>query len=181
MRSLQKRGNTVLVVEHDEATICEADTVIELGPGSGSQGGEIMFQGNVDELLGKSDTLTARYLRGDESIPLPDERRQGKGALLLRNVTTNNLRGIDCKIPLGTLTCVTGVSGSGKSSLVVDTLYKHLALSQGLRVDQPGTISALEYLDGAAPIERVVAIDQTPIGRTPRSNQIGRASCRERV
>ena len=170
LRSLQKRGNTVLVVEHDEATICEADTVIELGPGSGSQGGEIMFQGNVDELLGKSDTLTARYLRGDESIPLPDERRQGKGALLLRNVTTNNLRGIDCKIPLGTLTCVTGVSGSGKSSLVVDTLYKHLALSQGLRVDQPGTISALEYLDGAAPIERVVAIDQTPIGRTPRSN-----------
>ena len=170
LRSLQKRGNTVLVVEHDEATICEADTVIELGPGSGSQGGEIMFQGNVDELLGKSQTLTARYLRGDETIPLPDERREGEGGLLLRNVTTNNLRGIDCRIPLGTLTCVTGVSGSGKSSLVVDTLYKHLALAQGLRVDNPGTIGGLEYYGGAKPIERVVAIDQTPIGRTPRSN-----------
>ena len=170
LRSLQARGNTVLVVEHDEATICAADTVIELGPGSGSQGGELMFQGPVDDLLGKADTLTARYLRGDESIPLPDARREPQGELLLRNVTTNNLRGIDCRIPLGVLTCVTGVSGSGKSSLVVDTLYKHLALNLGLRVDQPGAIGGLSYEGDGAPVERIVAIDQTPIGRTPRSN-----------
>ena len=169
LRSLQRRGNTVLVVEHDEATICAADTVIELGPGSGSQGGEIMFQGSVPELL-RADTLTARYLRGDASISLPDERREPQGWLTLHNVTTNNLRGIDCRFPLGVLTCVTGVSGSGKSSLVVDTLYKHLAISLGQRVDQPGTIAGLSYSEGARPIERIVAIDQTPIGRTPRSN-----------
>ena len=89
-----------------------------------------MFQGSVDQLL-RADTLTARYLRGDASIPLPDQRREGKGALLLHGITTNNLQNIDCRIPLGVLTCVTGVSGSGKSSLVVDTLYKHLAPESG--------------------------------------------------
>ena len=169
LRSLQQRGNTVLVVEHDEATICAADTVIELGPGSGIHGGELMFQGSVPELL-KADTLTARYLRGDAAISLPDERREPKGWLTLHKVTTNNLRGIDCRIPLGVLTCVTGVSGSGKSSLVVDTLYKHLAIMLGQRVDQPGSIGGMSFSEDAQPIERIVAIDQTPIGRTPRSN-----------
>lgn len=169
LRSLQRRGNTVLVVEHDEAAICEADTVIELGPGSGIHGGEVMFQGSVGELL-HAPTLTARHLRGEERVPMPDDRREPKGWLTLHNITTNNLRGIDCRIPLGTLTCVTGVSGSGKSSLVIDTLYKHLALGLGLRVDQPGILGGISYDDGAAPIERLVAIDQTPIGRTPRSN-----------
>ncbi|MDR1777431.1 MAG: excinuclease ABC subunit UvrA [Desulfovibrio sp.] len=169
LRSLKERGNTVLVVEHDEATIRAADAVIELGPGSGVQGGEIMFQGSVEELVGGADTLTARYLRGDMRISLPEARREARGAIVLRNVTTHNLRGIDCRFPLGVLTCVTGVSGSGKSSLVVDTLYKHLAITLGLRVDQPGAIGGLEY-DGAAPVERLVIIDQTPIGRTPRSN-----------
>lgn len=169
LRSLQSRGNTVLVVEHDEATICEADNIIELGPGSGMHGGEIMFQGNVSELL-SSDTLTGKYLRGEERIPMPDGRREAAGWLTLKGVTTNNLAGIDCRIPLGTLTCVTGVSGSGKSSLVIDTLYKHLALGLGLRVDQPGTLGGIVYDDGVKPIERLVAIDQTPIGRTPRSN-----------
>ncbi len=167
LRSLQKRGNTVLVVEHDEATILEADTVIELGPGSGALGGEIVFLGTVPKLLGTSDSLTAKYLRGDLSIPVPAKRRKGKGALVLKGVTTNNLRGIDCRIPLGTLTCVTGVSGSGKSSLVVDSLYKHLALAQGIKVESPGVIAGME---GQEAIERIVAIDQTPIGRTPRSN-----------
>lgn len=169
LRSLQKRGNTVLVVEHDEATICEADTVIELGPGSGAQGGQIMFQGSVPELLQDGTTLTSRYLRGDDVIPVPDTRREPQGELVLSNVSTNNLRGIDARFPLGVFTCVTGVSGSGKSSLVVDTLYKHLALNLGLRVEQPGSIGALAY-SGGTPIERIVAIDQTPIGRTPRSN-----------
>ena len=167
LRSLQRRGNTVLVVEHDEATIREADTLIELGPGSGALGGELVFQGQFKDLIAESDSLTAKYMRGDLSVPLPDERREPQGWLTLRGVTTNNLRNVDCPIPLGTLTCVTGVSGSGKSSLVVDTLYKHLALSQGIRVDQPGRITGI---DGIEAIERIVAIDQTPIGRTPRSN-----------
>lgn len=167
LRSLQRRGNTVLVVEHDEATIREADTVIELGPGSGSQGGEIVFTGSVPDLLGKSKSLTAKYLRGDLSIPLPEKRREGKGELVLAGVTTHNLQNISCRIPLGTLTCVTGVSGSGKSSLVVDSLYKHLALAQGIKVESPGAIAGMQ---GQEAIERIVAIDQTPIGRTPRSN-----------
>lgn len=167
LRSLQQRGNTVLVVEHDEATICEADTVIELGPGSGSQGGELMFLGPVKELLSSAQTLTARYLRGDMQIALPEKRRSPAGELVLHNVSTNNLKNIDCHIPLGVLTCVTGVSGSGKSSLVVDTLYKHLALAKGIRVDQPGSIGGLS---GHEQVERIVSIDQSAIGRTPRSN-----------
>jgi excinuclease ABC subunit A len=167
LRDLQRRGNTVLVVEHDESTIREADHLIELGPGSGELGGELVFEGNLEELLGSAQTLTAKYMRGDIKAPMPDYRRDPHGWLTLRGITTNNLKNIDCPFPLGVLTCVTGVSGSGKSSLVVDTLYKHLALSQGLRVDQPGTISGI---DGHKAIERIAAIDQTPIGRTPRSN-----------
>ena len=167
LRSLQGRGNTVLVVEHDEATIREADHIIELGPGSGAHGGDMVYHGSFENLIKHSETLTAKYMRGDLSVPIPDERREPKGWLTLRGVTTNNLKDIDCPIPLGTLTCVTGVSGSGKSSLVVDTLYKHLALAQGIRVDQPGSIRGI---NGVEAIERIVAIDQTPIGRTPRSN-----------
>ncbi|MFV0421394.1 excinuclease ABC subunit UvrA [Oleidesulfovibrio sp.] len=167
LRNLQKRGNTVLVVEHDEATILEADTVVELGPGSGMLGGEIVFNGTVKQLLSESDSLTARYLRGEMSIPLPEKRRTGTGNIVLRGVTTNNLQDIDCEIPLGALTCVTGPSGSGKSSLVVDSLYKHIALHQSIKVDSPGQIRGIDGLDS---IERLVAIDQTPIGRTPRSN-----------
>jgi excinuclease ABC subunit A len=167
LRDLQQRGKTVLVVEHDEATIRAADTVLELGPGSGERGGELIFQGRVPDLLASSDSLTARYLRGDLAVPRPTSRRRGSGELLLKNVTTNNLRGVDCRIPLGALTCVTGVSGSGKSSLVVDSLYKHLALARGLKVENPGSIGGLI---GAESIEYVTAIDQTPIGRTPRSN-----------
>lgn len=167
LRDLQQRGNTVLVVEHDEATILEADTVIELGPGSGELGGELVFLGPVPQLLKTENSLTAKYLRGDLGVRPPEQRRKGERELQLRHITTNNLRDIDCRIPLGVLTCVTGVSGSGKSSLVVDTLYKHLALAQGLKVENPGTIGGM---DGQEEIERIVAIDQTPIGRTPRSN-----------
>lgn len=167
LRNLQARGNTVLVVEHDEATIREADTVIELGPGSGERGGNLVFQGDVPALLRDEDSLTAKYLRGDLGVPVPAERRKAQGELMLTHITTNNLRDISCRIPLGVLTCVTGVSGSGKSSLVVDTLYKHLALAQGLKVENPGTIGGMV---GAEAVERIVAIDQTPIGRTPRSN-----------
>ena len=167
LRSLQGKGNTVLVVEHDEATIRGADAVLELGPGSGDQGGELVFAGNVEELYKSSDSLTALYLRGELTIPMPDERREAKASITLRGVSTNNLKNIDVNIYLGLLTCVTGVSGSGKSSLVIDTLYKHIALHCGLKVDQPGTLAGVDNLKA---IERIVAIDQSPIGRTPRSN-----------
>lgn len=167
LRSLQKRGNTVLVVEHDEATIREADTILELGPGSGEYGGELVFSGTVQELFKNSNSLTAKYMRGDLKVPIPDERREPKEFLTLKGVTTNNIKNIDCAIPLGVLTCVTGVSGSGKSSLVIDTLYKHIAMHCGIKADQPGTVKKIDNIDK---IERVVSIDQSPIGRTPRSN-----------
>jgi excinuclease ABC subunit A len=167
LRQLQGRGNTVLVVEHDEATIKSADHVIELGPGSGRLGGEIVYQGGVPGLLASATSLTGKYLRGDVVSPRPETRRTPKGELVLRGVSTNNLKNIDATIPLGCLVCVTGVSGSGKSSLVMDTLYKHLALAKGIKVDAPGAIAGIE---GAERIEKIVSIDQTPIGRTPRSN-----------
>ena len=167
LRSLQRRGNTVLVVEHDEATILEADSVLELGPGSGSQGGDLIFAGPVPDLLRNADSLTARYLRGDLKVPMPKERRKAQGWLTLRGVTTNNLKDITCPIPLGVLTTVTGVSGSGKSSLVIDTLYRRVARHCRLRTEQPGPMKGAEGLEQ---IERVVSIDQEPIGRTPRSN-----------
>jgi excinuclease ABC subunit A len=167
LRSLQKRGNTVLVVEHDESTIKEADTILELGPGSGAQGGELVFSGNVEALFKTSQSLTAKYLRGDLIIPVPKKRAAHTGEIILKNVRTNNLKIKDCRIPLGVMTCVTGVSGSGKSSLVVDTLYKHLALSRGIKIEHPGQIDGINGLEA---IDNVVIIDQTPIGRTPRSN-----------
>ncbi len=166
LRELQGRGNTVMVVEHDEATIKSADHVLELGPGSGTQGGELVHQGDVDSLL-RSSTLTGKYLRRDLGIPRPEKRRIPREFLVLRGVRTNNLKNIDCHIPVNQLVVVTGVSGSGKSSLVVDSLYKHLALSRGMKVDEPGQISGME---GDENIAKVVPIDQSPIGRTPRSN-----------
>lgn len=167
LRELQGRGNSVLVVEHDEATIKSADHVLELGPGSGWLGGEIVYQGDVAGLMKSKTSLTAKYLRGDLRIEQPDKRRQPQGYISLKNVTTNNLRGLDVAFPLGCLTCVTGVSGSGKSSLVVDTLYKHMALERGIKVDSPGQLTGIH---GGEHIERIVSIDQSPIGRTPRSN-----------
>ncbi len=167
LRSLQSRGNTVLVVEHDESTIRNADHVIEIGPGSGMLGGEIVFQGSVKKLLGKAQTLTAKYLRGELALDKPEERRIPKDWIKMKGVETNNLKNLDVDIPLGVLCCFTGVSGSGKSSLVVDSMYKHLALSRGVKVDQPGRISGI---DGIEKIEKVISIDQSPIGRTPRSN-----------
>jgi excinuclease ABC subunit A len=167
LRSLQGRGNTVLVVEHDEPTIRAADHVLELGPGSGFLGGEIVYEGDVPGLLTDTDSLTGKYLRGDLSIPVPETRRTSENFLTLHGVTTNNLKNIDCSIPLNGLTCVTGVSGSGKSSLIMDSLYKHLALARGIKVDSPGRITGITGLED---VEKIVSIDQTPIGRTPRSN-----------
>ncbi len=167
LRSLQGRGNTVLVVEHDEATIRSADHVLELGPGSGALGGEIVHAGDVPALLANAASLTGKYLRGDLFIPRPKSRRQSKDHLAMKGVRTNNLQNLTCQIPLGCLVCVTGPSGSGKSSLVVDTMYKHLALSQGMKVENPGL---LDGFGNAKAVEKIVSIDQTPIGRTPRSN-----------
>lgn len=166
LRSLQRRGNTVLVVEHDEPTIREADHVIEIGPSSGWLGGEIVFQGPVDQLL-KADSLTGKYLRGDLFIAPPETRRKPAGHISLKGVQTNNLKNLDVDIPLGVMTCVTGVSGSGKSSLVMDSLYKHLLLHQGQKANDPGKIGGIQGIDK---IEKVISIDQSPIGRTPRSN-----------
>jgi excinuclease ABC subunit A len=167
LRSLQGRGNTVLVVEHDEATIRSADHVLELGPGSGALGGEIVHSGDFPSLLANTTSLTSRYMRRELTIPKPEARREAGRVLTLHDVHTNNLRHLECAIPLGSLVCVTGPSGSGKSSLVVDSLYKHLALQQGIKVEEPGQIGGME---GHEAIEKIVAIDQTPIGRTPRSN-----------
>ncbi|MFP4084857.1 MAG: excinuclease ABC subunit UvrA [Desulfonatronovibrio sp.] len=167
LRKLQARGNTVLVVEHDEATIKSADHIVELGPGSGALGGEIVFQGTPRGLLGQEDSLTGKYLRGELVIPRPDKRRLPDGYVTISGIRTNNLKNIDFKLPLKNFVVVTGVSGSGKSSLVVDSLYKHLALARGLKVDNPGIIEGIE---GAEAVEKIISIDQSPIGRTPRSN-----------
>jgi excinuclease ABC subunit A len=167
LKSLKDRGNTVLVVEHDEPTIKSADHVIELGPGSGALGGRIVFEGPVAGLLDAPDSLTGKYLRGELRIESPNGRRAPRGFLSLRGAAANNLKSLDLDVPLGVLVCFTGVSGSGKSSLVVDTIYKHLALARGIKVDQPGPIAGMS---GQEAVEKVIAIDQTPIGRTPRSN-----------
>ncbi|MFW5730951.1 MAG: excinuclease ABC subunit UvrA [Desulfonatronovibrionaceae bacterium] len=167
LRQLQERGNTVLVVEHDEETIRSADHIVELGPGSGLLGGEVVYEGHVQGLVQAEHSLTGRYLRHDLYIPRPETRRKAEDFVFIKGVQTNNLKDIDFQLPLQTLTVVTGVSGSGKSSLVVDSLYKHLALARGLKVENPGFIRGIE---GEEKIEKIVAIDQSPIGRTPRSN-----------
>ena len=166
LKELKDRGNTVIVVEHDRDTINEAECIIELGPGSGMFGGEVVYFGDLDGLY-KANTLTGKYLRGDLKIDLVSKNRAPTGFLKLRGVSTNNLKNIDIDIPLGVLVCVTGVSGSGKSSLVCDTLYKHLLLLKGHAVENPGKIQGIE---GVENIENVIFIDQSPIGRTPRSN-----------
>jgi len=163
---LKHRPNTVIVVEHDQETILTADYIVELGPGSGEQGGQIVFTGSIDQLK-RANTLTGKYLRSELKIPIPKQRRKPKHYLELLGVTTHNLKNIDCKIPLNALTVITGVSGSGKSSLIVDTLYKHLLLAKGQKAINPGK---LKKIKGIERVEKVFLIDQTPIGRTPRSN-----------
>lgn len=167
LHNLQQRGNTVLVVEHDEQTIRSADYILELGPGSGALGGELVYAGDIEGLLEDKNSLTAKYLRRELTIETNKNRRPAQEYLKLEGITTNNLKNLDLELPLGNLICVTGVSGSGKSSLVGDTLYKHLALDKGIKVDNPGTLQGLK---GSELVDRIVSIDQSPIGRTPRSN-----------
>ena len=167
LKRLRDLGNTVLVVEHDEDTIMESDHVIDMGPGAGVHGGEVVAQGTPEEILRNPASLTGRYLSGDLTIPLPDKRRKASRHLHLMGASENNLKSVNVEIPLGVLTCVTGVSGSGKSTLVIDTLHKVLSQRLYRSREKAGAIKGvkgLEYLD------KVINIDQSPIGRTPRSN-----------
>ena len=168
MERLRDLGNTVIVVEHDEETIRAADFVVDMGPGAGEHGGEIVCIGSPADILACPDSLTAAYLSGRRVIPVPEQRRKpGKGAIKLRGATEHNLQNVDIDIELGTLTVITGVSGSGKSSLITDTLAP--ALSNKLQRSRRRT-GAYKKLTGLEHIDKVIDIDQSPIGRTPRSN-----------
>jgi excinuclease ABC subunit A len=168
LKSLRDMGNTVLVVEHDEETIREADWVVDLGPGAGVHGGELVAEGTVDDILANPDSLTGAYLSRRLQVPLPEERKPGNGKWLkIVGAKANNLKNLDVRIPLGRFVCITGVSGSGKSTLMVDILYNALAKELMRAHTVPGDydhIEGIEYLD------KIINIDQSPIGRTPRSN-----------
>ncbi|MFN2447704.1 MAG: excinuclease ABC subunit UvrA, partial [Vicinamibacterales bacterium] len=166
---LRDLGNTVIVVEHDEETIRTADYVIDLGPGAGELGGEVIFQGTPAELAADgAGSLTGAYLSGAEAIPAPRARRPAtRGELVIKGARANNLKNVDVKVPLGLLVAITGVSGSGKSTLVNDILYKSLAQTIYRAVDEPGAHDSIEHIDL---VDKVIEIDQSPIGRTPRSN-----------
>jgi excinuclease ABC subunit A len=167
LRSLRDAGNSVIVVEHDRDMILSADHIIDIGPGAGVHGGAIVAQGSPDEIL-KADTLTADYLDGRKQIPVPEKRREGNGKYLtLKGASGNNLKSINMKIPLGTFICVTGVSGSGKSSLINQTLHPALARKLHGSGKMPLPYDTIEGLEN---IDKVIEVDQAPIGRTPRSN-----------
>jgi len=168
LKHLRDLGNTLLVVEHDEDTMRAADYIVDVGPGAGIHGGEIVAQGTAKELEACPGSITGAYLSGALKIPVPEERRTGSGYMLtVRGAAENNLRDVDISIPLGTFTCVTGVSGSGKSSFVNEILYKRLACDLNRARVRPGRHRAIE---GEERLDKVISIDQSPIGRTPRSN-----------
>ena len=168
LKKLRDIGNTVIVVEHDEDTMRNADYIIDIGPGAGVHGGEIVATGCAEEIIKCKKSITGQYLSGERSIPVPSKRRKGNGKFIeIKGATQNNLKNINVKIPLSKFVCITGVSGSGKSSLINEILYKYLAANLNRAKTTPGDfkeILGLEHLD------KVIAIDQSPIGRTPRSN-----------
>ena len=167
LKNLRDLGNTLIVVEHDEDTMRAADYIVDVGPGAGSHGGQIVASGTVEEIMNTPESITGQYLSGAKKIPVPETRRKPTGWLTVRGAEENNLKKIDVKFPLGVFTCVTGVSGSGKSSLVNEILYKHLARDLNRARCIPGKHAAI---DGIEQLDKVIAIDQSPIGRTPRSN-----------
>ena len=168
LRRLRDLDNTVIVVEHDEEAIRSADYLVDMGPGAGVHGGHVVAEGLPEEVVGRGEGLTAQYLTGRRQIAIPEWRRPGNGhRLVVRGASGHNLRHIDAAFPLGVFACVTGVSGGGKSTLVVETLYKALARTiHGAR----GAAAPHERIEGADLIDKVIDIDQSPIGRTPRSN-----------
>ena len=168
LKHLRDIGNTLIVVEHDEDTMRAADYIVDVGPGAGSHGGEIVATGSLEDIIRTPESITGQYLSGFKKIPVPSARRAGNGhKLAVRGATENNLKNVDVEIPLGTLTCVTGVSGSGKSSLVTEVLNKHLLAKLNHARTRPGTCRCIE---GMEHLDKVIDIDQSPIGRTPRSN-----------
>ena len=167
LKHLRDLGNTLLVVEHDEDTMREADCIVDIGPGAGEHGGQLVAIGTAEEIMKCKESITGKYLSGEWKIPVPEKRKQPSGFLTVKGAAENNLKNIDVKIPLGVMTCVTGVSGSGKSSLVNEILYKSLARKLNHARIIPGRHKTIE---GVEQLDKVIAIDQSPIGRTPRSN-----------
>ena len=167
LKHLKDLGNTLIVVEHDEETMLEADYIVDIGPGAGEHGGRVVAAGTARDIMNNPDSVTGAYLSGRKKIPVPDTRRKPAGWLTVRGAKENNLKNVDVKFPLGVLTCVTGVSGSGKSSLVNEILYKHLERDLNRARCIPGKHKGI---DGLEQLDKVICIDQSPIGRTPRSN-----------
>ena len=167
LKNLKDMGNTLIVVEHDEDTMLAADHIVDIGPGAGSHGGEVVAQGTAQEIMQVEESITGQYLSGKLFIPVPKTRRKPTGYLVVKGAEENNLKKIDVKIPTGIMTCVTGVSGSGKSSLVNEILYKHLARDLNRARCIPGKHKGIQ---GIEQLDKVINIDQSPIGRTPRSN-----------
>lgn len=168
LKRLRDAGNTLIVVEHDEEMIRAADMIVDIGPGAGRHGGEVVAQGSVGDIIREPRSITGKYLSGVRSVPVPARRRKPKeGCLFIRGARENNLRNIDVRIPLGVFTCVTGVSGSGKSSLINEVLYKTLAAKKNRARVRPGDCDGV---DGLEYVDKVIYIDQSPIGRSPRSN-----------
>lgn len=167
LNNLKKLGNTLIVVEHDEDTMRAADYIVDIGPGAGSHGGEVVACGTAEEIMAKPESVTGQYLSGVKQIPVPPVRKKPTGWLTVQGAGENNLKNIDVRFPLGVMTVVTGVSGSGKSSLVNEILYKHLAKQLNRARTIPGKHKGIE---GVKQLDKVINIDQSPIGRTPRSN-----------
>ena len=168
LQQLRDLGNTLIVVEHDEDTMRTADYIVDIGPGAGINGGNVVCAGKVEELCACPESITGQYLSGRKKIPVPEKRREGSGkSIFIRGARENNLKNIDVEIPLGKLVCVTGVSGSGKSSLINEIFYKTLAAEKNRVKVRPGKCGGMEGLEY---VDKVIALDQSPIGRTPRSN-----------